>query len=156
VNSLQQVNLMKRAFSLPSKSLSYFIGFTLLHCDPVILVSPWLSDVSLNLPVNDRFDSREVSLVEALETLSEKEIHLLVRSGESHNDYIKRRLPKHVYVQEIDSLHAKAVVSDSFVYLGSANITRGGLILNRELCEVIENEYDSATEYVERTLDLTV
>ncbi|WP_435098580.1 phospholipase D-like domain-containing protein [Halorubrum sp. N11] len=147
---------MTRAFSLPSESLSYFIGFTLLHCDPVVVVSPWLSDVSLSLPINDRFESREVSLVEALATLSEKEIHLLVRSGESHNDYIKRRLPEHVHVQEIEGLHAKAVVSDSFVYLGSANITRGGLTLNRELCEVIENEYGSATEYVKLTLDLTV
>lgn len=147
---------MTRAFSLPSESLSYFIGFTLLHCDPVVIVSPWLSDVSLRLPVNDRFDSRKVSLVESLETLSEKEVHLLVRTGESHNDYIKRRLPDHVHVQEIDGLHAKAVVSDSFVYLGSANITHGGLTLNRELCEVIENDYDSAAEYVSRTLDLTV
>lgn len=147
---------MTRAFSLPSESLSYFIGFTLLHCDPVVIVSPWLSDVSLRLPVNDRFDSRKVSLVESLETLSEKEVHLLVRTGESHNDYIKRRLPDHVHVQEIDGLHAKAVVSDSFVYLGSANITHGGLTLNRELCEVIENDYGSAAEYVSRTLDLTV
>ncbi len=147
---------MTRAFSLPSRSLSYFIGFTLLHCDPVVIVSPWLSDVSLRFPVNDRFDSREISLVESLKTLSEKEIHLIVRSRESHNDYIKRRLPEHVHLQEIDGLHAKAVVSDSFVYLGSANITHGGLILNRELCEVIENEYDSAAEYVNRRLDLTL
>ncbi|WP_436926030.1 phospholipase D-like domain-containing protein [Halosimplex amylolyticum] len=119
-------------------------------------MSPWLSDVSLRFPVNDRFDSREISLVESLKTLSEKEIHLIVRSRESHNDYIKRRLPEHVHLQEIDGLHAKAVVSDSFVYLGSANITHGGLILNRELCEVIENEYDSAAEYVNRRLDLTL
>ena len=146
---------MTRAFSLPSESLSYFIGFTLLHCDPIVVVSPWLSDVSLRLPINDRFEPREVSLVEALETLSEKEIHLLVRSGESHNDYIKRRLPEHVHVQEIEGLHAKAVVSDSFVYLGSANITRGGLELHREVCEVIENEYGNAETYLESELDLT-
>ena len=147
---------MVRAFSLPSESLSYFIGFTLLHSDHVVIVSPWLSDVTLRLPVNDRFDEREVRLVDVLEELEETEVHLLVREGEEHNEYIERRLPDHVRFRRIEGLHAKAVVSDTFVYLGSANITRGGLSINRELCEVLENEYGSAREYVSRTLDIDV
>jgi len=145
---------MVRAFSLTSESLAYFIGFSLLHSDRVIIVSPWLSDVTLRLPVNDRFDDREVTLLEALEELTDKDVQLLVREGESHNDYIRDRLPEHVVMQEIDDLHAKAVVCDSFVYMGSANITHGGLTLNRELCEVLENEYGSAEEYVEEKLGL--
>lgn len=147
---------MVRAYSLTSESLSYFIGFALLHSDHVVIVSPWLSDVSLRLPVNDRFDSRTVRLVEALEELSETEVHLLVQTGEQHNEYIKERLPEDVRLQEVPDLHAKAVVCDEFVYMGSANITHGGLTLNRELCEVLENEYGSATEYVEQTLELEI
>lgn len=150
------MNSVTRAFSLTSESLSYFIGFTLLHSDRTVIVSPWLSDVSLQLPVNDRFEDREVRLLEALETLTDKEVQLIVREGEQHNEYIKDRLPAHVELQEIDDLHAKAVICDSFVYMGSANITHGGLTLNRELCEVIENEYGSAETYVEENIGLAL
>ncbi|GAA0291725.1 hypothetical protein GCM10009066_02790 [Halarchaeum salinum] len=147
---------MVRAFSLPSESLSYFIGFTLLHSDHVVIVSPWLSDVTLRLPVNDRFDEREVRLATMLGELTDTDIRILVREGEEHNEYIERRLPNHVEFRVVEGLHAKAVVSDAFVYLGSANITRGGLSVNRELCEVLENEYGSAHEYVSSTLDINV
>lgn len=147
---------MVRAFSLTSESLSYFIGFALLHSNPVIIVSPWLSNVSLRLPVNNRFSDSEVRLLDALEEFSEKDVHLLVKTGEQHNEYIRDRLPEHVQMYDIDDLHAKAVVCDEFVYIGSANITRGGLTLNRELCEVLENEYGSAVEYVEQKLGLNV
>jgi len=147
---------MTRAFSLTSDALSYFIGFTLLHSEQVIIVSPWLSDVSLHLPLNDRFDGREVSLVEAVTELSEKDIRLLVRSGEAHNDYIKTRLPESVEYREIDDLHAKAVICDEFVYMGSANITLGGLTVNRELCEIVENAHGSAEGYVEKNLGIDV
>lgn len=147
---------MVRAFSLTSESLSYFLGFALIHSDPVIIVSPWLSDVNLKLPINDRFVNREVRLLEVLNTLSKKDMYLLVREDEEHNEYIKNRLPQHVQLHEIADLHAKAVVCDEFVYMGSANITHGGLILNRELCEVLENEYGSAKEYISQKLEFDV
>ena len=147
---------MVRAFSLPSESLSYFVGFTLLHSDHVIIVSPWLSDVPLRLPVNDRFDDREMRLLTMLEDLETPNVQLLVREGERHNDYIEQRLPNDIHFQRIEDLHAKAVICDDFVYLGSANITQGGLSLNREICEVLENEYGSAQEYLSRTLDLQI
>lgn len=147
---------MVRAFSLTSESLAYFIGFALLHSKRVIIVSPWLSNVSLKLPLNNRFDDDEVSLITALTELPEIEVDLVVRTGESHNDYIKNKLPDHVSLHQADNLHAKAVVCDEFVYMGSANITRGGLTLNRELCEVLENEYRSADAYVKEKLDIDV
>ena len=147
---------MVRAFSLPSESLSYFIGFALLHSERIIIVSPWLSNVQITFPVNDRISSRTMSLVAAFEAMPEKDVDLLVRAGEDHNDYIQNRLPSHVRFQAIEGLHAKAVITDEFVYLGSANITKGGLSINRELCEILENEYDSAAEYVRNHLDLDV
>lgn len=147
---------MVRAFSLTSESLSYFLGFALLHSDPLVIISPWVSDVRVRLPVNDRFDDREVRLLKVLEELSEKEIHLLVRESEQHNEYIKERLSENVQLEEIHDLHAKAVVSDEFVYIGSANITHGGLTVNRELCEVLENEYGSAQEYIREKLEIPI
>lgn len=147
---------MVRAFSLPSESLSYFIGFALLHSEEVAIVSPWLSNVELRLPLNDRFPSRSASLVEAIDKLENTTVHLIVREGESHNRYIRNRLPAGQQLHEVDDLHAKAVVTDEFVYMGSANITRGGLTLNRELCELLENEFGTVEGYLANNLDLSV
>lgn len=145
---------MPRAFSLTSDSLGYFIGYTLLHADRIVIVSPWLSDVTLRFPVNDRFENRDLSLLEALDNLPDTEVTFVVRSGEQHNNFVRDRLPDDVLLLEVDDLHAKLVVCDEFIYLGSANITRGGLELHREVCEVIENEYGDAEAYLESELDI--
>jgi phosphatidylserine/phosphatidylglycerophosphate/cardiolipin synthase-like enzyme len=122
----------------------------------VAIVSPWLSDVELRLPVNDRFESRVVTLVDIINELEETTVHLIVREGESHNEYIRNQLPESQHLYEVDDLHAKTVVTDTFVYVGSANITRGGLIVNRELCELLENESGSVEAYLASKLDLSV
>ena len=147
---------MVRAFSLTSDSLSYFIGYTLVHADRTIIVSPWLSNVDLRFPVNSILEDRHMRLLEAVEQLPDKDVTFIVRKGERHNDFIRKRLPEGVSMREIENLHAKVVVCDEFVYLGSANITHGGLTLNREVCEIIENEYEDAAAYLEAELDITL
>lgn len=146
---------MVRAFSLTSDSLSYFIGYTLLHAERTIIVSPWISDVDLRFPINDHLPTRRASILEAIEALPETDVSLIVREGEDHNDYIRDRLPDTASLVAVEDLHAKVVVCDEYAYLGSANITRGGLTLNREVCEVIENEYEDADTYVEEELDIS-
>ncbi|WP_049969014.1 phospholipase D-like domain-containing protein [Haloferax prahovense] len=94
-----------------------------------------------------------MTLSEALEQF-ETTIDIYVREGESHNSYALSRLEDLATIFEVDDLHAKAVVTDGYVYIGSANITRGGLLTNRELCEVIENQYDSVDAYLRSELDL--
>lgn len=145
--------MMVRAFSLPSSGLQYFIGYALVHADHVAICSPWLSDVELRLPLTTGIEDRRVSLSKALE-LFETEIDIYVRSGESHNDYALSKLDQLANVTKVDDLHAKAVVTDEYVYVGSANITQGGLITNRELCEILENDYDDVTKYMDMELDL--
>lgn len=145
--------MMVRAFSLPSSGLQYFIGYAIVHADHVAICSPWLSDVELRLPLTTGIEDRRVSLSKALE-LFETEIDIYVRSGESHNDYALSKLDQLANVTKVDDLHAKAVVTDEYVYVGSANITQGGLITNRELCEILENDYDDVTKYMDMELDL--
>jgi len=147
---------MVRAFSLTSDSLSYFIGYTLLHARRAVIVSPWLSDVELRFPVNEHLDDRRVGMLDAVEELPDTDVTFVVRAGEDHNDFVRDRLPQSVTMLEVDNLHAKVVVCDEFAYLGSANITRGGLTLNREVCEIIENEYGDALLYVEEELDISL
>jgi hypothetical protein len=141
---------------LTSDSLGYFIGYTLLHARRVVIVSPWLGNVDLRFPVNDHLESRHTSLLDAIDTLPDTEVTLVIREGEQYNDFVRDRLPEDVTLIELDDLHAKVVVCDEFAYLGSANITRGGLTVNREVCEIIENEYDDAIDYVKAELDISI
>lgn len=145
---------MVRAFSLTSESLSYFIGYTLLHAPQTVIVSPWLGNVDLRFPVNEHLESRQMPMLDAIDALPDCDVTLVIREGEKYNDYVRGRLPDGVTLIELDDLHAKVVVCDEFAYLGSANITRGGLTVNREVCEIIENEYDDAVEYVNAELDI--
>lgn len=145
--------MMVQAFSLPSSGLQYFIGYALVHADYVAICSPWLSDVELRLPLTAGIDDRRVSLSKALE-LFETDVDVYVRSGESHNEYALSRIEQRANVTEIGDLHAKAVVTDEYVYVGSANITQGGLMTNRELCEIIENGYGDVATYLQTELGL--
>lgn len=147
---------MVRAFSLTSDSLSYFIGYTLVHAPQTVIVSPWLSNVDLRFPVNEHLEDRHMNLLDAIDELPDRDVTFIVREGERHNDYIRERLPEDVSMHSIENLHAKLVVCDEYAYLGSANITHGGLTLNRELCEIIENEHEDAAAYLEAELDITL
>jgi hypothetical protein len=147
---------MVRAFSLTSDALGYFLGYTLVRAQRIAILSPWLSDVEVRLPLTNQPGSRHLTLSEALERYDQTAVQLVVRAGEDHNEYITNRLPSHVELRQLDDLHAKAIVTPEFVYLGSANITHGGLETNRELCEIIDNEYESVEGYVTNELDYTL
>ena len=146
---------MTRTFSLSSDALSAYIGYTLYQSDRVALVSPWISDINVRLPVNNEFDDRQILLSEAIRKLEgETEVLVLIRKGQEHNNYIKSRLASTVEVHSVEDLHAKCVVCQNHVYTGSANITRGGLYVNREICQINENPYESVEAYLESELDL--
>ncbi|GAB7090590.1 hypothetical protein JCM18237_08610 [Halorubrum luteum] len=147
---------MTRAFTLPSDKLAYFIGYTLLHADRVVLVSPWLSDVELRFPVNDQTSSRELLLSEAITELDDTEVIFLINGSEDHNDYIKNRVEQHAEIVDVRDLHAKAVITDDWIYAGSANITRRGLLVNRELCKIVENSHNDTDTYVTEELGITL
>lgn len=146
---------MVRAFSLPSSGLSYFIGYSLVHEQRVAICSPWLSDVELRFPVTDKLTSRRMSLSMAIREL-DIDVDFYVRTGEQHNDYMRSLVTRieNSSMTTIDDLHAKAVVSPELVYVGSANITHSGLTVNRELCEIMENEYNSISTYLDAELGI--
>ena len=146
---------MTRTFSLTSDGLSTYIGYALYSSDEVALVSPWVSDITVKLPVNNEFDDRRMLLSEAIRKLEgDTRVTVLIRSGEEHNNYIRGELSETVQVHSIHDLHAKCVVAPKHVYTGSANITRGGLHINRELCQINENPYGSVSGYLREELDL--
>ena len=146
---------MTRTFSLPSEALGFYLGYALYHYDEVAIVSPWVSDVQVTFPVNDLDLDRRLYLSEAIDELSEgTKVKLYLRSGQDHNHYITSKLDDSVDTQMVDDLHAKAIVTPESVYVGSANVTLGGLSINRELCQLVENDYDSIEAYIAAELEL--
>lgn len=147
---------MTRTFSLSSDALSAYIGYALYQSDRVALVSPWISDINVRLPVNNEFEDRQLLLSEAIRKLEgDTEVLVLIRKGQEHNNYIRSQLASTVEVHSIEDLHAKCVVCPEHVYTGSANITRGGLYVNKEICQINENPYGSVEAYLENKVDLT-
>lgn len=146
---------MTRTFSLPSEALGFYLGYVLLHYEEIAIVSPWVSDVQVSFPVNNQDFDRRQYLSEAIEELSdETTVRVYLRSSQEHNNYITSKLNEAVEVEMVDDLHAKAIVTPESVYVGSANVTLGGLSINRELCQIVENEYDSIEGYIAAELGL--
>ena len=146
---------MARAFSLPSSALGYLIGHALVYSDHVAICSPWLSDVDVRLPLTSTSDARRTKLATAICDL-DTFVDVYVRPGESINEYALSRFEglENVTVTPVPDLHAKAVVTDVYVYIGSANITRGGLFTNLELCKVVQNEFEDVDSYLKMELNL--
>jgi len=93
---------MTRTFSLTSDGLSTYIGYALYSNDEVALVSPWISDITVKIPVNNEFDDRRMLLSEAVRQLEgETRVNVLIRSGEEHNNYIRGELAETVQVHSI-------------------------------------------------------
>lgn len=109
----------------------------------------------MRLPLGTEIDgSLRVRLARAVEAL-DTDVDVYVRAGEErHNDYTITRLGT-ATVTVVDDLHAKAIITDEYVYVGSANITRGGILTNKELCTVVENDYADATTYLAEELELS-
>lgn len=146
---------MTRTFSLPSEGLGFYLGHALIHYDKVAIISPWVSDVQVIFPVNNREMAKRQYLSEAIDELAdETTVKIYLRSGQDHNHYITSKLDEAVDVKMVDDLHAKAIVTPESVYVGSANVTLGGLSINRELCQLVENEYESIEDYIAAELDL--
>jgi len=94
-----------------------------------------------------------MKLADALHEFPETEYTILT-SEDSHNEYLIDRVNDIATVERIEDLHAKAIVTDDLVYIGSANITQSGVGKNIELAQVVENEYVDAAAFVDEELPL--
>lgn len=146
---------MGQAFSLPSSGLGYLLGHALVYNDHIAICSPWLSDVNVRLPLAPGVDDRRTKLAAAISEF-DTAVDVYVLPDESSNEYALNRLSeiKNVKVTKVPNLHAKAIVTSSYVYVGSANITRGGLLTNLELCKIVENQYRDVDTYLQEEMNL--
>ena len=138
---------MERAFSFPSSGIGYFIGHQIVNNQQIAILSPWISDIKIRYPHNDEGYDDEL-LSKAIR--EGREVRILA-ADEEHNEYLFSRIPDDSY-EIIEDLHAKAVISEDLVLIGSANVTRGGLYENIEICKIMENLYDSIEIFIEEEL----
>lgn len=119
----------------------------------IAIVSPWISNITVEFPVSSRIPYEELSLTDAISQFPENE-YLLFTNDSTHNDYFLDRLEENIPVRQLPDLHAKVVVTDELAYIGSANITRKGMSENIEIALIVENDYGSVDAFLDQELDL--
>lgn len=147
---------MARTFSIPSNQLSRFIGTAFINADRIVVVSPWVSDVTITFPETEGNLGREMSFSEAVREF-DVDVTVIVDPEQRQHNRIRSRalLPKieeFITIRNVDNLHAKAIITDSVLYLGSANMTYHGLNVNIELCEIRENTYQDIDGFLAERL----
>ncbi len=140
---------MENGFLFPSENLKYLIGFLLSSENNIIIVSPWITEFKVHFPINSVGIS-EMTLSNALNYFSKsKKIKVIVSlTEEKYTQIFLNNLTENVNVQKVENLHAKLIVTDNFVYLGSANITKTGTSINKEICKLEKNTSESAERFL--------
>lgn len=150
------------------KALPRLIPQLLLLARPgseVILVSPWVEDVTLWSPLfgqeGSRYTCSEIRLSALLMRLArDYDIHitLIVRERDTRLECVIGPLatakPNRLTVQEVPNLHAKAVVTETFVLETSANILETSLFRNVESCTLLVNPYRNPRQWLKAKLGL--
>lgn len=149
---------MARTFSIPSSTLSRFIGTAFINADRIVVVSPWVSDITITFPETEGDLDKEMSFSDAVREF-DVEVTVIVDPEQRQHNRIRRQalLPKieeSVTIRNVDNLHAKAIITNTVLYLGSANMTYRGLNVNIELCEIRENSYRDTDKFLEEQLGI--
>lgn len=132
----------------------------------VVLVSPWIDSVRLRPPLYDLPGNRDFSkyrLAELLRDLAVEadiRVTLVVRERDKGfsraTNYLAASKPSHLTVYDDSTLHAKAIVTESFVVHGSANLLERSIHYNAELCSLDSNPHPSARQWVRSHMGLSV
>jgi PLD-like domain len=115
----------------------------------LVIVAPWISDVPIfdnragNFSaLNPEWGQRDIGVIEVLVHLCRAgtKVDVAVRPDE-HNQLFVRKIAEaadeagvsdSIRVGEIENLHTKGILADSWVILGSMNLTRNGIEINEE------------------------
>lgn len=150
--------------SWPSRALPWLVPSLLLNAPlgrPVILVSPWVEDVTLCVPACHGRDGRllhgNIRLAAFLIWLAEnhsKRVVLYVREDQivPTANYrlvpILRTLSHVLLVHGVDHLHGKMVVTDTVILETSANLLTASLHRNVETASTRRNIDSDAVRFV--------
>jgi hypothetical protein len=130
-----------------------------------IIVSPWIDNIVLYPPMfgvlENQYTQEQIDLGSFLLKLArDYDMRFLIVAREQ--DYRLERTirnlisdkPENVRIHLFPYLHAKAVITDSFVLQTSANLIRTSLYRNIETCSLSVNHYSSANEWLRNELSV--
>lgn len=133
----------------------------------VFIVSPWIQDVTLKIPIiyagENSFTTGEMPLSSLLSlTAIHLDLHfiLIVRDKDRHLlntiRHIQSESPQSIEIYQEPFLHAKLVVTNTVVLQMSANIIPTSLYRNIETCAISKNTYNMARRYVVSELKVSL
>lgn len=138
--------------------LKWIIPNIYLLSDPgsaVYVISPWI-DVDVKFSITWCSNSRVFSLLELAARFDKRNVKtVFVFSKDEDNNVInvksKEMISKHNFdFYFVRNLHAKAVVGQRLMYIGSANITYSGMNRNTEAVKIekVCNQKDSLRQLI--------
>lgn len=133
----------------------------------IILVSPWIDDVTLFSPIfgqgNNRYTCSEIQLSQLLLRLASDyniRITILLREQDYRSQRVINPLVKnkysHLIIQEVPHLHAKVIITEAFVLKTSANLLQTSLFRNVESCTLATNPQRNPRQWLKIELGLIV
>ena len=121
----------------------------------IALVSPWIRDVPLDLPLPLRNRSSHLStLLRHAQEHSGLRVLLVCREKDQYVQGILRRLAASPQVDLIlrPTLHAKAIITPQFILSGSGNLLWTSLYRNEETLRLDHNEWPDIRQAMRQSL----
>lgn len=151
---------MVQTFSIRSEQIARYLGTAFLNTARIVIISPWVSDITVRFPDTDQIDDRELLLSQAVKQLDVVVTLIVDPDNADHNwertQALLPRVSSYAAIENVENLHAKAIVTDRTLYQGSANLTYYGLNVNVELCDIRENEYEDIDSLLSDRLGLEI
>ena len=136
-------------YGLSCNSLPFMLAqIILLEQREITVISPYLTDFPINIP-NNKYVQLNSFLNFLFEISKVRMLKLLIKTRKDSYTGIERNFAeylsnKNVTLKIEDNLHKKAVITSTFFYMGSANLTYSGMNLNNEQCSIGIRAYNAS------------
>jgi len=133
----------------------------------IIVVSPWIQNVTLYPPIFGKgkncYNHLQIRLSELLlRLMKDYQIHitLVLREQDRRSDFVIAPLlknqPERLTLKEVQYIHAKMLITESFVLKTSANLIWTSLYRNVESCTLLKNLHRNPRKCLQAELGITI
>ena len=132
---------MEKLYGLNCKSLSLLLPQIIaIENKSLSMLSPFITDFAI-IPVKNPYSHSSSFLSFLFDNIEAKKLRFFLKTREVsskvvENQIIGRKNMENVSIVTSEKLHTKALVSSSFYYVGSANLTYSGININEEQCQI--------------------
>lgn len=136
-------------YGLNCNSLPFMLAqIILLEQREITVISPYVTDFPVNIP-NNKYIQMGSFLNFLFEISKIRMLKLLIKTRKDSYTNIERNFSEYLSKNNVtlrveDNLHKKAVITSTFFYIGSANLTYSGMNLNNEQCSIGIRAYNKS------------